>query len=101
MVIILKLLTCTQLVVIASIHQPSTSTFRLFDKLALLAKGKTCYFGPLEEASRYFDTVGYPLPAETNPAEFYLDLINTDLVRQGEDVNARIHVSMKLQPVYY
>lgn len=31
-----------QLIVIASIHQPSTSTFNLFDKVHLLAKGQLC-----------------------------------------------------------
>jgi ABC-type multidrug transport system permease subunit len=30
------------------------------------------------------------MPAETNPAEFYLDLINTDLSREGSDIFARV-----------
>jgi len=30
------------------------------------------------------------MPNETNPAEFYLDLINTDLVREGDDVFSRV-----------
>jgi hypothetical protein len=78
-----------QLIVIASIHQPSTSTFQLFDKLCQLAKGQTCYFGPAH-AVNYFATIGYQMPPETNPAEFYLDLINTDLNKPDNEVVARV-----------
>ncbi|KAF2459939.1 putative ATP-binding cassette transporter [Lineolata rhizophorae] len=78
------------LVIIASIHQPSTSTYHMFDKLCLLSLGKTCYFGPISEARAYFTKIGYEMPAEVNPAEYFLDLINIDLVREGDDVRARM-----------
>ena len=64
-------------VVIASIHQPSTTTFELFDSLLLLSGGKTCYFGPVQNITSYFDNLA-PIPIQTNPAEFLLDLVNTD-----------------------
>ncbi|KAM3450788.1 hypothetical protein MY3296_005841 [Beauveria thailandica] len=72
------------LIIIASIHQPSSATFRQFDQLCLLSGGKTCYYGPVPDASSYFNTIGYAIPPETNAAEFYLDLINTDLDKDGE-----------------
>ncbi|OAA35627.1 ABC transporter [Beauveria brongniartii RCEF 3172] len=72
------------LIIIASIHQPSSATFRQFDKLCLLSGGKTCYYGPVSDACSYFNTIGYSIPPETNAAEFYLDLINTDLDKDGE-----------------
>ncbi|KAK3172344.1 hypothetical protein OEA41_005665 [Lepraria neglecta] len=77
------------LIVIASIHQPSTSTFKLFDKLCLLSSGKTCYFGPLPLARDYFGAQNYTMPSEINPAEYLLDLINTDFIRPGDDSKAR------------
>lgn len=79
-----------QLIVIASIHQPSTSTFNLFDKLCLLTKGDTCYFGRLRDAEGYFARLGYSMPHGVNPAEFYLDLINTDAAKPGSDIYARV-----------
>ncbi|KAK6539934.1 hypothetical protein TWF694_008769 [Orbilia ellipsospora] len=78
-----------KLIVIASIHQPSTATFKLFDKLALMSKGKMCYFGPLQDASHHFSSIDLPMPSEINPAEFYLDLINTDLAKEGDMVFQR------------
>ena len=49
-----------------------------------------CYFGPISQAHGYFSSIGYEMPSETNPAEFYLDLINTDLVKEGNDVYIRV-----------
>lgn len=36
--------------VIASVHQPSSEVFELFDQLYLLSGGKTVYFGQASEA---------------------------------------------------
>lgn len=83
------------LIVIASIHQPSTTTFTLFDKLCLLSKGKTCYFGELGKAHAYFSSIGYEMPGEINPAEFYLDLINTDLAKEGDETYQRLDKIVK------
>ena len=72
------LLTFTQLIVIASIHQPSTSTFQLFDKLVLLSAGNTCYYGRIDDAKGYFESLDYRMPVQINPAEYLLDLVNVD-----------------------
>lgn len=72
------------LIVFASIHQPSTSAFNLFDKLLLLSGGKTHYFGPLRDVGAYYESIGRPIPMNINPAEFLLDLVNTDF-SSGED----------------
>ena len=66
------------IIVIASIHQPSSSTFALFDTLLLLSAGKTCYYGPVDEVGPYFDAIGFPVPLQFNVAEFVLDLVNVD-----------------------
>ncbi|KAH7305503.1 ATP-binding cassette sub-family G member 5 [Stachybotrys elegans] len=81
------------LIIICSIHQPSTKTYQLFDKLALMSLGKTCYFGRLDEAVSYFSRIGYPIPPETNPAEYLLDLINVDLDKDGEIRRRTDHIS--------
>lgn len=80
------------LIIISSIHQPSTTTYQLFDKLALLSLGKTCYFGRISDAPDYFSRIGYQIPAATNPAEFFLDLINIDLDKNGEIKSRTQHI---------
>ncbi|KAH8816310.1 putative ABC transporter [Xylogone sp. PMI_703] len=79
------------LIVIASIHQPSTATFECFDKLLLLSAGKTHYFGPVAEVNSYFSTIGYPMPLHTNPAEYILDLMNVDFATRREVANTRLN----------
>jgi ABC-type multidrug transport system ATPase subunit len=66
------------LIVIASIHQPSTATFELFDTLLLLSGGKMCFSGSVPEVKPYFDSIGFVMPSQINPAEFILDLTNVD-----------------------
>ncbi|KAI5364888.1 Putative AAA+ ATPase domain, ABC-2 type transporter, ABC transporter [Septoria linicola] len=67
-----------KLIVIASIHQPSTKTFDLFSKVTLLSQGKTVYNGSVPDMSAFFAEMGMPIPAHINPAEEVLDLINVD-----------------------
>jgi ABC-type multidrug transport system ATPase subunit len=80
----------TQLIVIASIHQPSTSTFQLFDKLVLLSGGKQHYFGPGGGVGAHFDSLGFPMPQQVNPAEFLLDMMNIDFATHQEAAEARL-----------
>ncbi|CAG8942586.1 unnamed protein product [Penicillium salamii] len=78
------------LIIIASIHQPSTTTFKLFDKLLLLSSGRTCYFGKTGDTETYFDRIGYSIPLQTNPAEFLLDLVSSDFSGSKEPADERV-----------
>jgi ABC-type multidrug transport system ATPase subunit len=68
----------TGLIVVCSIHQPSTSTFTLFDKLLLLSAGKPHYFGPISQLVDYYASIGVIIPERVNLADFLLELVNTD-----------------------
>lgn len=80
------------LIVIASIHQPSTSTFAMFDKLLLLSQGGTAYSGPVSEVQPYFDSCGFPIPLYMNPAEFIIDFVNTDFARDRSEVDQQLNM---------
>ena len=79
-----------RLIVVASIHQPSTATFALFDQLMLLSGGKTCYFGRRAGVQDYFDNISHPIPAYTNPAEFLLELVNVDFTKDKDMSRSRL-----------
>ena len=65
--------------IVCSIHQPRSSIFHQFDLLLLLHKGTTVYFGPASSATKYFEThLQCSLPPNTNPADFFLDVLETD-----------------------
>ncbi|CAN1282209.1 ABC transporter G family member 11 [Linum perenne] len=79
--------------VIASIHQPSSEVFELFDRLYLLSSGKTVYFGQASDAYEFFAQAGFPCPALRNPSDHFLRCINADF----DKVKATLKGSMKLR----
>ncbi|CAE7009589.1 hypothetical protein P3342_003048 [Pyrenophora teres f. teres] len=79
-----------KVLVIASIHQPSTTTFKLFDKLMLLSRGKVVYNGEVKKVKSYLASLGYEMPLYTNPAEFVIDLVNTDFSENAETATNRL-----------
>ncbi len=50
------------LIVIASVHQPGWGTIAQFTDCLLLADGKTCYEGPLDELEGYLARFGVEVP---------------------------------------
>lgn len=52
--------------IICTIHQPSSATFQLFDKVLFLAAGKTMYFGPVSEVVNHFAALGYTWYVQCN-----------------------------------
>ena len=60
--------------VIFTIHQPRSNIVALFDRLILLAQGKTVYSGPFMQCQSYFDSIGYECPAGFNIADYLVDL---------------------------
>ena len=89
--------------VVCTIHQPPASVFAGFDNtmvlyvlglsqipptvcpnttdtffICLRSMGKIAYFGKASAMGDYLTRIGKPPPADTNPAEFILDLVNKD-----------------------
>jgi len=79
----LKKLAATGRTIIATIHQPRSEIWALFDRLVLLSEGSLIYSGPASASMIYFDRLGYTLPDYVNPAEFLIDLTAID-TRQPE-----------------
>ncbi|KAJ5650925.1 ABC transporter G family member [Penicillium longicatenatum] len=60
--------------VIFTIHQPRSNIVALFDRLVLLASGRTVYSGPFSTCQQYFDQIGYTCPPGFNIADYLVDL---------------------------
>mmetsp|Transcript_7863 Transcript_7863/g.12998 ORF Transcript_7863/g.12998 Transcript_7863/m.12998 type:complete len:728 (-) Transcript_7863:8-2191(-) len=79
---------------ICTMHQPTSSIWKMLDQFILLAPGgKMCYAGNRNDATAYFKEIGYECPHDTNPSEWYIDLvtIDTDDLVQGTKDVARIN----------
>ncbi|OWM63610.1 hypothetical protein CDL15_Pgr008153 [Punica granatum] len=92
--------------VVASIHQPSSEVFQLFDSLCLLSCGKTVYFGPTSTANEDVED-GLSVPVEEaidtlttlyESSAYYLEVIQqvAKICKQGiVDGHARLKVEQR------
>eukprot|EP00762_Andalucia_godoyi_P004611 ANDGO_05193.mRNA.1 ABC transporter G family member 15 len=74
--------------IVCTIHQPQFQLFELFDRLLLLSRGKMVYMGKASEGPRFFEECGVPVPQYTNPADHFLDVLNTDFSSSSSATSA-------------
>jgi len=61
--------------IIATIHQPSSQVFALFDRVLLMAEGRVAYLGKTKEAQNFFSGLNFPCPLHYNPADHYVHVL--------------------------
>ena len=61
--------------VICTIHQPSSQITELFDKVLLMAEGKTAYLGDMDNANNFLSGCGFPCPINYNPADHWVQAL--------------------------
>mmetsp|Transcript_35388 Transcript_35388/g.45636 ORF Transcript_35388/g.45636 Transcript_35388/m.45636 type:complete len:601 (+) Transcript_35388:78-1880(+) len=70
--------------VACTIHQPSHEALQIFDTVSFMSSGKLAYFGPPgEKLVNFLSSLGHPVPAHCNVADFVLGLINQDFASVG------------------
>lgn len=70
--------------IVTVVHQPRYGIFVLFDEVLLLGKaGRTVFQGPSTAALPYFNSLGFELLPNENPADFCLDVISGSIPCQG------------------
>ena len=55
--------------ILATIHQPSSELFMLFDRVIVLSEGHTIYNGPPQDVKSYFEAYGLKMNLYSNPAD--------------------------------
>ncbi|CAG9936386.1 unnamed protein product [Clonostachys rosea f. rosea IK726] len=61
---------------IVAMYQASQPAYDIFDKVALLYKGRLIYFGPRDAARKYFTDMGFHCPDRQTTADFLTSLTN-------------------------
>ncbi|KAJ3310431.1 ATP-binding cassette sub- G member 2 [Boothiomyces sp. JEL0838] len=74
-------------IVVMTVHQPRTDIIELFDNILLLSAGETLWLGPTTEALEHFEKLGFSIPPNTNPSDFFLDI--TTLDQRSEELKKR------------
>jgi ABC-type multidrug transport system ATPase subunit/ABC-type multidrug transport system permease subunit len=63
--------------VVCVIHQPSSEVFELFDNVICMSKGYVVYHGPVAKLTDYFGARGYKCPADYNPSDYVMYVLQT------------------------
>jgi len=71
--------------IIATIHQPSSNTFALFDKLILLMDGNWIYQGEAKDSVNHFEKLGFKIPQYANPSDYFLKEFSISLTRKEDE----------------
>ncbi|KAL3962911.1 hypothetical protein ACCO45_004434 [Purpureocillium lilacinum] len=75
-----------------AIYQASQSIYELFDKTTVLYEGRQIYFGPANQAKRYFEKQGWHCPQRQTTGDFLTSVTNPQerQAREGWENKAEI-----------
>ena len=59
------------------------------DRLILLSRGNIMYQGDADNCSKFFDSIGQAVPTQTNPADHYIKMLNTEVVNEPNEDEAK------------
>eukprot|EP00347_Sterkiella_histriomuscorum_P001693 403371041 len=71
--------------VIATLHQPSSEAFNMFDRLILMADGHVMYQGLAKDSTQYFNRLGLKCPTFSNPADYFMRVLSINYPKQDSD----------------
>jgi ATP-binding cassette, subfamily G (WHITE), member 2, PDR len=69
-----------------AIYQAPQAAYELFDKVIVLYEGRQIYFGPTNEAKRYFEELGFVCPDGQTTADFLTSMTSPTerIIRPGD-----------------
>ena len=88
--LLLKQLAQNSRTVIATIHSPSAEILSCFDRVICLSQGEKIFDDSPSKLVEYFNTVGLPALAFTNPADHLMTIINEYDIRMQASKEGRL-----------
>lgn len=61
--------------ILVTVHQPSYKMISMFDMVSIVTNGRLVYSGTIENSIDFFRGCGYELPKNTNPTDYFLDIL--------------------------
>ena len=71
-----------KLSIILSIHQPNARILELIDHIMVLGDGRMNFFGTVEESMEHLNSVGFPLPPNSIPTDYFLHVSDRNFLGQ-------------------
>ncbi|OCF60041.1 ABC transporter [Kwoniella mangroviensis CBS 10435] len=75
---------------VVSLYQAGNGIYNLFNKVTVIAEGRVIYYGPREEARKYFEDLGFVHPDGGNTADFLTSVTATNerVIKEGHNGKA-------------
>lgn len=83
---VLKTLAARGKTIVATLHQPSSELFALFDRILLMAEGRVAFMGTTSQACTFFETLGAACPSNYNPADYFVQML---AIVPGQETSCR------------
>ena len=87
-----------QLTTVAAIYQASENLYQLFDKVCVIGEGRMFYFGPSQDARKYFEDLGYYADPRQTTSDFLVSGILKcvyNKIELADDIRLLSHRSSK------
>ncbi|VVC95608.1 unnamed protein product [Leptidea sinapis] len=85
--------------IVCTIHQPTALIYKMFDQVYVVAEGMCIYDGPSDNTVPYLATMGFQCPKYHNPADYILEIANTEYGNFNELLAARCSRDQKSEKV--
>jgi len=86
LVVALKELAEANVPVLCTVHQPSSEIFAMFDDVIILHGGEVTYHGSASTIASHFKVMGYPCPANFNPADHVMFLLQKETPEKLQNI---------------
>ena len=74
--------------VVYTIHQPRSNIVKIFENLLLISRGRVVWNGPARGAREFLERLTYPCEPDTNPADYFLDVVADEIPKVCKFANA-------------
>jgi ABC-type multidrug transport system ATPase subunit len=72
-----------KLSIVLSIHQPNSRILELIDHIMVLGDGRMTFFGTVQESIEHMSAIGFPLPRDTTPTDYFLHVSDRNFLGQS------------------
>ncbi|KAM0272257.1 hypothetical protein ACHAQH_008754 [Verticillium albo-atrum] len=87
--------------IVATLYQAGNSIYAQFDKVVVLAEGREIYYGPAQDAKKYFEDMGFECAPGANTADFLTSVVvDTERSIKSEFKNMVPHAAPEFETRY-
>jgi ABC-type multidrug transport system ATPase subunit len=84
--------------IVATVHQPSSEAFALFDRLILICDGNIVYQGLANDVVPYFkQRLGFTFSSFSNPADNFMRVMHVNYPKKEKDLMLIEHLARNYQ----